>query len=290
MKLRDRLFSSFFVRNMLATFGNRTPYFIKTRVFPPYFQYKIGNYQPNFLLYFKKPPTLQAYKNEVFNKMSEYSGIDLAGYLDFHYQASEDKPMFTRFLQYEVSERMRWPVSRNYKLRLQATFDWLKEKRVEESTYLEHISKDQILADVRAVVGGQNASAFDSEKMITAFSELLVARMNQMVDAAKEKMEALTESLITGNIELNSEHNLDRLIHLHLLVQAIEMRRGSSIEKLFKRNTNMDLASMLHLHYRAFKGKQINTVQARIGKASEDLKINDLKVQKLTKALSDFFY
>lgn len=52
----------------------------------------------------------------------------------------------------------------------------------------------------------------------------------------------------------------------------------------------MDLASILHLHYRAFKGKQINTVQARIGKASEDLKINDLKVRRLTKALSEFFY
>jgi hypothetical protein len=290
MKLRDRLFNSFFFRNMLATFGNRTPYFIKTRVFPAYFQYKIGNYQPNYLLYFKKPPTLQAYKNEVFNKMSEYSGIDLAGYLDFHYQASEDKPMFTRFLQYEVSERIKWPVSRNYKLRLQATFDWLNEKKVEESTHLEHISKDQILADVRAVVGGQDAPAFDSEKMINAFSEMLVARMNQLVDAAKEKMEALTESLITGNIELNSEHNLDRLIHLHLLIQSIEMGRGSSVEKLFKRNTNMDLAAILHLHYRAFKGKQINTVQARIGKASEDLKINDLKVQRLTKALTEFFY
>src|ERR1700722_10295043 len=128
MKLRDRLFSYFFFRNMLATFGNRTPYFIKTRVFPTCFQYKIGNYKSDYLLYFKKPPTLQAYKNEVFNKMSEYSGIDLARYLDFHYQASEDKPMFTRFLLYEVSERMKWPVSRNYKLRLQATLDWLNEK------------------------------------------------------------------------------------------------------------------------------------------------------------------
>jgi hypothetical protein len=290
MKLRDRLFNSFFFRNMLATFGNRTPYFIKTRVFPPYFQYKIGSYQSNYLLYFKKPPTLQAYKNEVFNKMSEYSGVDLADYLDFHYQASEDKPMFSRFLQYEVSERMKWPVSRNYKLRMQATLDWLNEKRAEENTHLVHITKDQIQEDVRAVVVSQDATAFDSEKVINAFSELLAARMNQLVDAAKEKMEALTESLITGNIELNSQHNLDRLIHLHLLIQSIEMRRGSSVEKLFKRNSNMDLASTLHLHYQAFKGKQINTVQARIGKASEDLKINDLKVQKLSKALSEFFY
>jgi hypothetical protein len=68
------------------------------------------------------------------------------------------------------------------------------------------------------------------------------------------------------------------------------MRRGASVEKLFNRNTNMDLASTLHLHYRAFKGKQINTVQARISKASEDLKINDLKVRRVRKALADFFY
>jgi hypothetical protein len=124
MKLRDRLFNSFFFRNMLATFGNRTPYYVKTRVFPPYFQYKIGNYKSDYLLYFKKPPTLQAYN----------------------------------------------------------------EKKVEENTRVEHITKDQILGDVRAVVGSQDAAAFDSERMINAFSELLVARLNQLVYAVKESV------------------------------------------------------------------------------------------------------
>jgi hypothetical protein len=55
---------------------------------------------------------------------------------------------------------------------------------------------------------------------------MLVARMNQLVDAAKEKMEALTESLIAGNKELNNQHNPNRPIHLHLLIQEIAISRG----------------------------------------------------------------
>jgi len=264
---------------MLTAFGNRTPYAAKTKTFVAYFQYKIGPYQSDYYLYFAKQPYLQVYKNEIFNKMYEYEGYDLIRYLEIHYAAFVDKPDFIRFLRYEIVERQKQPVPKTHKLKLEVTSDWIAEKQAATQAAQERILKTQIEHDVRSALDGQGGFGFDIEKFAGALSEKLAGRLDQVVSTTEEKIGVLTESLILGKIELNNEHNLVRLIHLYLLIQSIEIDRGSSAEKLFKRNSNMDLASILHLHFRAFKGKQINTVQAKISQASEDLKINDLKVQ-----------
>ena len=275
---------------MFTIFGNRTSYSAKTKDFAAYFQYKIDAYQPDFYLYFPKQPYLQVYKNEIFNKMHEYEGYDLIRYLETHYEAYDDKVDFVRFLRYETSDRLKHTITETYRQKLQATADWVAEKQGVHEAVLEKGLKAQIEQDVRSTLNGQGGPSFDIDEIVGTLSEKLTGRLDQVLSTTEEKMGVLTESLITGNIELNNQHNLIRLIHLHLLIQSIEIERGPSAEKLFTRNSNMDLASILHLHYRAFKGKQINTVQAKISQASEDLKINDPKVQKLTKPLAEFFY
>jgi hypothetical protein len=110
------------------------------------------------------------------------------------------------------------------------------------------------------------------------------------MSSTEEKFGQLTDSLITGNIELNNHNNLDRLIQLYILIQTIKSPDSVSEDKLFKHNSSTDLASILHLHFRAFKDKKFNTVQVRITECSDRLKVNDPKVQKLTKALTEFFY
>jgi hypothetical protein len=110
------------------------------------------------------------------------------------------------------------------------------------------------------------------------------------MSSTEEKFGQLTDSFITGEIELNNHNNLDRLIQLYILIQAIKSPDGVSEDKLFKRNSYTDLASILHLHFRAFKDKKFNTVQVKITECSDRLKINDPKVQKPSKALTEFFY
>jgi hypothetical protein len=290
MKLRDWLFNSFFIRNMLATFGNRTPYFFKERAITPYFRYKIGNYESTHELCFRKPPNLEAYKNEVFNKMEEYSGIDLTAYLEFHYQAYSDKPAFLRFLQYEISERTKRRVARNYKRKLESTLEWLTEKREEERARLAQVATEEIQCELQGAVANQVVAATDPVENLSAVSQDFAARMEKLAAETEEKVGSLTGSLITGKIELNSQENLDSIIQLYLLIMDIKLRRGSREEKLFKRHSKMDIASILRLHYRAFQGKQINTVQARITEVQDNLKINNQKIQNLNKALVEFFY
>jgi len=290
MGFRERLFSHIFFRSLLTVFGNRTRYAAKTKSFVAYFQYKIGPYQPDYYLYFSKPPILQVYKNEIFNKMHEYEGYELIRYLETHFAAYDDKADFIQFLRYETSERLKHKITETHRQKLQATADWVAEKQEMHQAAQAKDLKIQIEQDVRSTMDAQGESSYDIEKIVHDLSEKMAGRLDQVISMAEEKMGVLTESLTTGNIELNNQHNQIRLIHLYLLIQSIEIVHGSSTEKLFKRNSNMDLASILHLHYRAFKGNQINTVQAKISQASEDLKINDPKVQKLSKALTEFFY
>lgn len=96
---------------MLADFGTRSEYSISRNKFIPYFQYNIGTYQSDHYLYFPKKPYALQYKNEIFNKLKEYSSFDITQYLEFHYLPNPDKNNFLRFLLYEASQRLNAQIS-----------------------------------------------------------------------------------------------------------------------------------------------------------------------------------
>lgn len=125
-----------FPRNVLASFGNRSAYSHTPGSFEPYFQYKIGPYQWDQYLYFPKEPFALRYKNEIFNKLEEYSGYDTITYLEFHYIAYQDKQDFLRFLHYELSERLKF---RPKNTRLLSALNWVNKKKAE---YQRNTSKD----------------------------------------------------------------------------------------------------------------------------------------------------
>jgi len=275
MGLREKMFSRIFYRSILTDFGQRTPLTFKAKKFVPYFQYKIGPYEAGYVLLFRKEPTLGVYKHEIFNKMYEYSGYDIIRYLEFHFAEFANKNEFLRFLSYEVSERLKLPVPARYRLKLQSTRAWVMEK-------LESISDTTPAQIVNPPL--------DLNDTVQTLSDKIATRIDQVMSTTEEKFGQLTDSLITGNIELNNHNNLDKLIQLYILIQTIKSPDSAVEDKLFKRNSSTDLASILHLHFPAFKDKKFNTIQVKITECSDRLKINDPKVQKLTKALTEFFY
>jgi hypothetical protein len=275
MGLREKMFSRIFYRSILTDFGQRTPLSFKAKKFVPYFQYKIGPYEAGYILLFRKEPTLGVYKHEIFNKMYEYSGYDIIRYLDFHFAAFADKSEFLRFLSYEVSERLKLPIPARYRLKLQSTQTWLNEKQ----------------DSINGISAAQNATPpLDLNNAIQTLSDKIASRVDQVMSSTEEKFGQLTDSFLTGNIELNNHNHLERLIQLYILIQSIKSSDGASEDRLFKRNSSSDLASILHLHFRVFKDKKFNTVQVKITECSDRLKINDPKVQRLVRTLNDFFY
>ncbi len=116
------------LRNMLATFGKRSAYSKAPGSFVPYFQYKIGDYQPDQYLYFPSEQFATRYKNEIFNKLHGYTGYDIIKYLEFHYAAYPDRLDFLHFLHYEIFERLK---KQPKDPGLLSTLAWSTEKKEE---------------------------------------------------------------------------------------------------------------------------------------------------------------
>jgi hypothetical protein len=186
-------------------------------------------------------------------KMYEYAGYDLIRYLEFHYEAFENKTNFIRFLRYEVSERLRGRAPKSHKLKLQATSDWLIEKQEKHLELQEKTFKAQIEQDVRSTLDDQVNSGGDIDAIAQSLSEKIANRLDQVILDTQDKMTSLTDSFPAGNIELNNHNNLEKLVQLYILILSIKApSEAASDDKLFKRFSGTDLASILHLHFRAF--------------------------------------
>ena len=130
MRIQEKLLNSNFGRNLLAVLSLRSKTLRYEYEFEAYFQYKIGPYERGHMLYFTKQPNKRDYKNEIFSKMREFEGHDLAGYLDYHYAAYKNKKEFIRFLRYEIQEILKFKPHRSYRLLLETAFEWVKEQEV----------------------------------------------------------------------------------------------------------------------------------------------------------------
>lgn len=289
---KQRLFSNMFLRNMLTDLVSRsTP--STAGNFTPYFQYKTGPYQPDFYLYFPKEPFVTRYKNEIFNKLQEYCGYDLIRYLEFHYAVYPDKNDFLKFLQYEVSERLTRRPRKSLQQKLQQARQWVGEKQQEIQLQGEAELKGTIDHEVKATFlpGSAEANPREIDRAAQALSARVMDCLEPLLSSTEQRLDSLTGSFITGHIELNNHNHLEKLIQLFILLQTVQapqkIARG---EQLFRKFSATDIASILHLHFEAFKDKRINTLQVRIREAGERLSLSNAKVQKLSAALQDFFY
>ena len=284
MNLKQKLFSNMFLRNMLASFGNRSAYSKDPGSFVPYFQYKIGPYQSDQYLYFPKEPYALRYKNEIFNKLHEYTGYDIIRYLEFHYDAYTDPGDFLRFLKYEIGERLRVQSKDRALLSAQA---WVNEKLEE----LKKSQQEQIRQDIEQVVQGivnkqTAASPQDVEHYVSVLVQKFTDQMDRVTSETEQGIKGLTGSFVTGDIELNNQNHEGRLMQVFMILQELT----GKTEQLFKRCTDTDLAAMLHLHFKAFKGKKITTVQREIGGLRPKIKEGSPRIKKLNDALEQFFF
>jgi hypothetical protein len=278
---------------MMADLFGRSAYSKTPGAFIPYFQYKIGAYQPDHYLYFPKEPYALRYQNEIFNKLYEYKGYDIRTYLDFHYSDYKDKHDFLRFLQYEIADRLKLKSRKTHGQKLQSTQEWVSEKQHELQVIQEAALKQEIEEGVWEIIGESQAggSQKDFENATHALSKKLNDHIEQIMISTEERLETLTGSFVTGNIELNNHNHLEKVVQLFILLQTVQAPpQIARAEQLFKRFSATDLASILHLHFATFKNKKINTLQVKIREATERLNPNNPKVQKLTEALEDFFY
>jgi hypothetical protein len=292
MNWKQKLFSNMFFRNMLADFGERSGYSRLPGNFNPYFQYKIGQYQSDFFLYFPAEPFALRYKNEIFNKLNEYTGYDIIKFLEFHYTACRDKSEFLRFLHYEISERLKPNIRKSLLPKLQSALNWTTEKEQELKKMQDERLRNEIELGVKTIIQNQPVNSPQQiNNQIKILSDQLSLHIEKVMNETEKGVRELTGSFSTCNIQLNNRNHEEKIIQLFILIGQIQappqVSRG---EQLFKKFTASDIATILHLHFDAFRDNKINTLQKKVGEQSERIKASHPKVKKLSEALQEFFY
>ena len=290
MSLKGRLFSIMFFRNMLSDFGFRSSE-SDTKEFPNYFKYILGEWKSgDYYLYFTEEPYLTRYKNEIFNKMREFSGSGIGSYLQFHYNLYDDKTAFLGFLKYEIFERLQMQMSAVQKIKIKTASEWVdnkfQEKRPDPSAISSAIQRlsQELSPNQNSQDRWQASQAL--EKEIKQYLDKKVAVLND----AEQKLHEVASAIPTGNIELNNQRHEDRFVHLLILLSTITSEAKPASEQLFKNFSQSDIASILKNHFTAFKDKKYNTVQKTVTTANQHINWKDPKLKKLNEALADFFY
>lgn len=294
MILKQWFYTNMFMRNMLADLLGRSESSKDQVTFITYFRYKVGRYQPDHYLYFPKEPYNRQYRNEIFNKLKEYTDSDIPKFLDFHYSAFPDKYAFLRFLRYEEAGRLNRRPKENFRLKLQTVQEWIAEKQYELKVVQEETLKQEIEKEVREVLPAEKPVSQESiENIAESLSEILNARVDQIMSNTEEKMKTLTDSYVTGNIELNNQNHLDGVIKLFKILKDLQAPKtpGKVPEQLFSKFSDTDIAAILRLHFDPLKSKQHSSIQRLdIKKADERIPGKSPKVEQLEKALQVFFY
>jgi len=276
-----------------------SPYFLhKNDPFIPYFQYRIGPYQPDHYLYFSKEPDGFRYRNEIFRKMKEYNGYELIRFVEFHYKAFEDKEVFVQFLRFEALDHQRF-------LRTLRYFFWvptIRDKSInenlllwteEKSRQLEQMAQERLVAvdeENAAAVTGQQGEAAAGGAMAEKTPENgqpFVTGIDVLTERLEKEFSAILRTF-QGKAELYNELHLTKFIQLLQLLQNLR-EPGKKVVPLFKTFSNTDMAAMLR-QLAVFGDKKTNTIEVRIGVVNKATGLNDPAIQKLTKALQDFFF
>jgi len=299
MKWKNRLLTNFFLRNAMADIWGRSEYSGTRGNFTPYFQYRIGTFQKDEYLYFSKEPYIIQYKNEIFNKLCGYSGYDVIKYLEFHYSAFPDSREFLRFLEYEMAERVKTTPSKSRLARYQVAQNWVSEKaqerKVQQQIQLKHDIHNEVQAGVESIVQAHPIpSSRELEEQVEAITRRLTEKVETLLDETEKGIRNITGSFVTGNIQLNNRTHKDKLVQLFILLQGIQSpsrKKGGDGAPLFGKFANIDVASILHLHFDAFKDTKIGTVHTEVGKQAVRIKDHlPTNSSKLQDALQEFFY
>ena len=278
------------LRNMSADLFGRSEYSTTPGQFTPYFQYKVGAKQNDYFLYFPKEPFLMRYYNEFFNKLSGLTGSDIYKYIEFHWKAYEDKADFLRFLRYELSDRLKKKLSANYRQKYQTAMEWVLETKAAWQTEHDVSFRQEIEKSVQDILNKKENSA-SSDSIAQQVAEKVQEYLNKITDTAEEKLTTAFVKLPFANIELNNRTHEEKLIQFFLLLRDIKAPpHFGKTEQLFKRFADIDIASILHLHFDSYRDKKVPTLQKNIGQLNSQIKPNNPKIRKLTDAMQEFFY
>ncbi len=164
-------------------------------------------------MYFPKDPLEIQYKNEIFNKIRQYSGYEISRYLSFHFHAFKSKKEFLEFLKYETDERFQLNISKKFKFKFLLAQEWIEERRnVVELPEESNIKRGQNTEQPEIDSGDYNQ------------------RLESIIANVDVKFEELSKTHNPRNIQLVNSANYTKLIQLLIVLRDLQTtyKKGTS--------------------------------------------------------------
>ena len=301
---RDYLMNKMLLRNIGLIYGEINNYSKQPGHFTPYFQFEVGPYRDDFILYFPKLPNAILYYNSIFLKLWAYKPQDSVKYIESHYNLYPDKNDFLLFLKRELQHRTAQLRKGSNKESISSIcLDWVNEKIARQkdeqkiSTYNQFIRQDFTVIvknELQQVLPPNNSPAqMPLDQLTDAIARNLEAKASAILDNTETKIMELADKYEIGEIQLTNQERAEKLIALFLCLKNLTgkpNRRNKTGEYLFSAMDLNDIANILRLHFIPWKGQKLDSVAKRIYAVNATYKTDDPDLRELSKALQKYFF
>jgi hypothetical protein len=301
---RNYLMNKMLLRNVGLIYGEINNYPKEPGHFTPYFQYQIGPYADDFILYFPKLPNAVLYYNSIFLKLWAYNPQDAIKYIEAHFTLYSDKHDFLLFLKRQLQHRMAQFKKRSSKRSISAiSLDWVTEKLAEWKDEQKIAAYNQFIRqDLTVIVKNELQHALpvndaipqqSLDQIADQITQILEAKTTSILENMENKIMQLADKYEVGSIELTNQEKKEKLVALLLTLRSLTgkpNRRNKMGEPLFSRMDLNDIAQIFRLHFMPWKGQKIDSVEKRIYAVNASYKSDDPDLQELSKALQKFFF
>jgi len=298
--------NNMFLRNGGLIFGELNNYSNEPGNFTPYFQYEIGPYEDDFVLYFPKLPKAILYYNSIFLKLWAYNPQDAIKYIQANYDLYPDKNDFLLFLKRQLQHRINSfkNGSKSPKLSIaKISLDWIEEElaelkgRQKIQAYNQFIRQDLTVIVKNELQNTISSTSTSTQPSIDHLAERisidLQAKLDSILENTETKIMSLADKYETGNIQLTNLNMKDKLITLFLCLKSLtgkSTKKNKGGDPLFTDMDLNDIAQILRLHFAPYKGRKIDSVERRIYEVNTALKLDDPAYNELSRALQKFFF
>lgn len=304
--LRKYLMNKMFLRNAGLILGEINNYSNEPGQFTSYFQYQIGPYKDDYVLYFPKLPNAALYYNSIFLKLWAYNPQDAIKYIEANYSLYTDKRDFLLFLKRQLQHRLNGFKKGSNLSRRSITaicLDWVDEELADLKDQQKITSYNQFIRqDLTVIVKNELQNTLSStdvptqpsiDQLADRISVDLQAKVDSILENTESRIMSLADKYETGNIQLTNLSMKDKLITLFLCLKTLSaksVKKNKAGDPLFTAMDLNDIAQILRLHFAPYKGRKIDSIERRIYEVNNSLKPDDPAFLELSKSLQKFFF
>jgi len=284
MKKLKTILSIPFLNDFLIDLNLMDNYSLAPKVYTEYFEKKIGdNILGNNILYFTREPNHHEYLNQIFRKMTAYTGYDALSYIRYHLERFPNRIHFLEFLICELTVRLNnlKPYvffMKKYRANQKNIYTRCLEFAKEELENIKGENKSKGNAtffknDIDLIVNNPINNNEEDKKKVENLPKMFFDKLEIQISPLMDKMQ---DQFIQANIQINTEEALKFFIVSMIILKNKNTKSGTP---LFGNFAEIDIAKILVLNFEHYKSKkvQVGTVAKYVSEVRDNYYKNNNK-------------